>query len=335
MVATISERHVRRSANRSAESIVRILVTGGSGFIGAGVVKALAGRGDHVIAFDIAGTARLDAILAQHSNAEFVQGEITEWPHVMSVVQAKKPDAVVHCAAIVGVTNSLASPIGTLRVNVEGSLNVFEAMRLLGVRRTINLSSEETYGVFERDRIDETHPNRPLKPYGISKYAVERLACDYASTYGLEIIHVRTCWVYGPGLPRPRVPKILVDAAVAGRKLHLPSGGDFRVDHVYIDDCVDGIVKALDKPKHRYDVYHIATGEAPSLSEMVDIVHELVPGADLAIGLGPYYFVDGTEALRKGALDITRARNELGYEPRYPIRQGLAAYVDATRAGRG
>jgi UDP-glucose 4-epimerase len=111
---------------------VRILVTGGSGFIGAGVVKALAGRGDHVIAFDIAGTARLDAILAQHSNAEFVQGEITEWPHVMSVVQAKKPDAVVHCAAIVGVTNSLASPIGTLRVNVEGSLNVFEAMRLLG-----------------------------------------------------------------------------------------------------------------------------------------------------------------------------------------------------------
>ena len=195
----------------------------------------------------------------------------------MSVVQAKKPDAVVHCAAIVGVTNSLASPIGTLRINVEGSLNVFEAMRLLGVRRTINLSSEETYGVFERARIDETHPNRPLKPYGISKYAVERLACDYASTYGLEIIHVRTCWVYGPGLPRPRVPKILVDAAVAGRKLHLPSGGDFRVDHVYIDDCVDGIVKALDKPKHRYDVYHIATGEAPSLSEIVDIVHGWCP----------------------------------------------------------
>jgi UDP-glucose 4-epimerase len=212
---------------------------------------------------------------------------------------------------------------------------VFEAMRLLGVRRAINLSSEETYGVFERDRIDETHPNRPLKPYGISKYAVERLACDYVSAYGLEIIHVRTCWVYGPGLPRPRVPKILVDAAVAGRKLHLPSGGDFRVDHTYIDDCVDGIVNALDKPKHRYDVYHIATGEAPSLAEIVDIIHELVPGADLAIGPGPYRFVDGTETLRKGALDITRARNELGYQPRYPIRQGLAAYVDATRSGRG
>ena len=104
--------------------------------------------------------------------------------------------------------------------------------------------------------------------------------------------------------------KILVDAVVAGRKLHLSSGGDFRVDHVYIDDCVDGISKVLDKPQHRYDVYHIATGEAPSLAEIVDLIKELVPGADLAIGPGPYRFVDGTEAVRKGALDITRARTE-------------------------
>ncbi len=315
--------------------MARILVTGGSGFIGGGVVKALAERDDHVIAFDIARTQRLDAMLAQHGNVEFIQGEITEWPQVMTIVQAKKPDAVIHCAAIVGVTNSLASPIGTFRVNVEGSLNVFEAMRLFGVKRAINLSSEETYGVFEKDLIDETHANRPIKPYGISKYAVERLACDYAFAYGLEIIHARTCWVYGPGLPRPRVPKIFVDAAVAGRKLHLLSGGDFRVDHVYIDDCVDGIVKALDKPKHSYDIYHIATGEAPSLAEIVQIVKELVPGANLAIEPGPYRFIDGTEAVHKGALDISRARAELGYQPRYPIRKGLAAYIDATRAGRG
>jgi nucleoside-diphosphate-sugar epimerase len=314
--------------------MARILVTGGSGFIGAGVVKHLAARGDDVTAFDMARTSRLEAVLAEHQNAEFIEGEITEWPQVMTVVKTNKPDAIVHCAAIVGVTNSLASPIGTFRVNVGGSLNVFEAMRLFGVKRVVNLSSEETYGVFESDRIDETHPNRPLKPYGISKYAVERLACDYASSYGLECLHVRTCWVYGPGLPRPRVPKILVDAVVAGQKLHLSSGGDFRVDHVYIEDCVDGISKVLDKPQHRYDVYHIATGEAPSLAEIVDLIKELVPDADLAIGPGPYRFVDGTEAVRKGALDITRARTELGYEPRYPIKKGLAAYIEATRAGR-
>jgi nucleoside-diphosphate-sugar epimerase len=315
--------------------VSRILITGGAGFIGSGVARRLAARGDEVVAFDIARSPRLEAALAEYRNIEFVQGEITEWPQVVAVVQRGKPDAVVHCAAIVGVTNSLASPIGTFRVNVDGSLNLFEAMRLNGVRRVVNLSSEETYGVFEQDKIDETHPNRPLAPYGISKFAVERLACDYVAAHGMEIVHVRTCWVYGPGLPRPRVPKIFVDAAVAGRALHLPGGGDYRVDHTYIDDCVDGIVKALDKSSHRHDVYHVATGEAPSLAEIAAIVRELVPGADLSIGPGPYRFVDGTEAVRKGALDITRARTELGYEPRFPIRKGLAAYVEATRAGRG
>ena len=313
----------------------RILITGGAGFIGSGVAKRLATRGDEVIAFDIARSPRLEAALAEHGKVEFVQGEITEWPQVVALMQQRKPDAVVHCAAIVGVTNSLASPIGTFRVNVDGSLNVFEAMRLSGVRRVVNISSEETYGVFEKDKIDETHPNRPLKPYGVSKYAVEQLACDYAAAYGMEIIHVRTCWVYGPGLPRPRVPKIFVDAAVAGRKLHLPSGGDFRVDHLYIDDCVDGIVKALDKPSHRHEVYHISTGEAPSLAEIADMIRELVPGTDISIGPGPYRFVDGTEAVRKGALDNTRARIELAYQPRFPIKKGLAAYIEATRAGRG
>jgi nucleoside-diphosphate-sugar epimerase len=315
--------------------MARILVTGGSGFIGSAVVAALTARGDEVIAFDVARSARLEAILAERPNVTFVQGEITEWPQLAGLLQARKPAAIVHCAAVVSVTSSIASPLGTFRVNVEGTLNILEAMRLFGVRRMINLSSEETYGVFEQDRIDETHPNRPVKPYGISKYAAERLAGDYASAYGLEAIHIRTCWVYGPGLPRPRVPKILVDAAVSGRSLHVAGGGDYRVDHTYIDDCVDGILRALDKPAHRFDVYHVATGEAPSMAEIVAIVKELVPGIDLTIAPGPYRFVDGTEAVRKGALDVSRARTELGYVPQFPIRKGLHAYIEATRAGRG
>jgi nucleoside-diphosphate-sugar epimerase len=171
--------------------MARVLVTGGSGFIGAGVARALVDRGDEVVVFDIARSARHDGV----AGIAIAQGEITEWPQLMAVMQVHKPDAIVHCAAVVGVTNSLASPIGTFRVNVEGGLNLFEAMRLSGVKRAIHLSSEETYGVFERDMIDETHPNRPVAPYGISKFAVERLAADYVARYGLEIVHIRTCWV--------------------------------------------------------------------------------------------------------------------------------------------
>jgi UDP-glucose 4-epimerase len=110
--------------------------------------------------------------------------------------------------------------------------------------------------------------------------------------------------------------------------------GEFPSARMRAPCGVEGISKVLDKPQHRYDVY-IATGEAPSVAEIVDVIKELVPNADLAIGPGPYRFVDGTEAVRKGALDITRARTELGHEPRYPIKNGLAAYIEATRAGRG
>jgi UDP-glucose 4-epimerase len=311
-----------------------IVVTGGSGFIGSATVRALAARGDRVIVFDIARPQRIEALLASHPNVEFIGGQLTEWPHVAALMQQREVDAVIHRAAVVGVSNSLASPIGTFRTNVDGSLNVLEAMRLFGVRRFIHLSSEETYGPFDAAIIDETHPNRPRQPYGISKYAVERLACDYTDAYGIECIHIRTCWVYGPGLPRPRVPKTLVDAALSGQKLHIASGGDFRVDHVYIDDCVDGILRALDKPVHRFDVYHIATGQAPSLFEIAEIVKTLVPGTDLEIGPGNYRFTDGAEPVRKGALDISRAQKELGYSPRFPIEAGLSAYVEAARSGR-
>lgn len=312
-----------------------VLVTGGSGFIGAAVVEALAARGDRVTVFDVAESPRLRAIRERHPDVVFVPGELTEWPQLADVFATHRPSAVIHCAAIVGVVLSLVSPIATMRVNVEGSLNVLACMRLFGCRRMINLSSEEIYGPFQADLIDEDHPCRPEQPYGISKLAVEQLARDSATRDGLSVVNLRTCWVYGPGLPRPRIPKTLIDAALEGRALHLPAGADFRVDHVYIDDVARGILQALDHADHRYDAYHVTTGEAPSLGEIASIVRELVPGADIAIGPGHYAFNDRIAPVRKGALDCARAREEFGYRPAFDIRRGLAAYLDARRKGLG
>jgi nucleoside-diphosphate-sugar epimerase len=305
--------------------MARYLVTGGSGFVGAEIVAALAARGDEVAAFDLRPTPRIESLAATHKNVSFVVGEIAEWPGIASLMQAFRPDAVVHCAAIVGVRASLDAPIQTLRVNVEGSVNVMEAMRLFGVRRIVHMSSEETYGHFQSDRIDEDHPQRPLMPYGISKVAVEQLGRSYAQRYGLECLNVRACWVYGAGLPRARVPNTLVAAAASGTPLHLESGADFRVDHTYIDDIVDGTIRVLDHRDHPYDAYHIASGTASSLAEIVAILKELVPSADLSVGPGSMEFVPGLPAWRKGALDIGRAAKVLGYWPRYDIRAGIAA----------
>lgn len=306
---------------------MRVLVTGGAGFLGASLVAALAARGDAVLAFDQQPNPKLDDL----ANVTFVRGEILEWAAVAAAVQQHKPDAVVHAAAMVGVPVSVASPMLTMRVNVEGSMNVLEAMRLNGVRRMIHISSEETYGNFEADRIDETHPQRPIMAYGISKLAVEHLGRSYAQQHGLEVINLRTCWVYGPALPRPRVPKILIDAAAEGRALHLPNGADFLVDHAYVDDVVDGIIQALDHPDHPFDAYHMASGQAVTLAEIVDIVRELIPGADISVGPGTIEFAPGLPAWRKGALDHGRAAKVFGYDPQFDIRAGIAATLAAKR----
>ena len=315
--------------------MARVLVTGASGFIGYAITEALALRGDEVLATDIAIGPRLAALSQEHAAVQVSTGEMTEWPHLARLIKDGKPDKVVHCAAIVGVPASRSSPIGTFRVNVEGTIHLLEAMRLFGVRRMVNISSEEIYGPFEAELIDEEHPCRPTQPYGISKFVVEQVCRDYAQAHGLECIHARTCWVYGPHFPRPRAPRNLLDAAVAGRPLHLGGGADYAVDQVHIDDVVQGVLLALDKQQHRFDAYHVATGTAVSFGEVVALIKERLPSADISVAPGPLRFVDGTEAVKKGGLSIDRARQALGYRPRYDMRSGLHGWIDLLLAGKG
>lgn len=310
---------------------MHIFVTGSSGFLGAGVVGALLARGDSVIAFD---TQAGKHATSDMSRLTQVTGDITQPQSLVQTMVADKPDAVIHCAAIVSVLSSVGSPREIVRVNVEGSINVFDAMREAGVKRCIHISSEEAYGPFRADRIDEKHPLDPAMPYGICKAAVEHLGRTYRDLHGLEVINLRPSWVYGPGLPRARIPKNLVDAALAGRELHVPSGADSAIDHTYIDDVVTAILMSLDHPHHRYDAYNIGSGRATSVSELIAIIREFVPGAKLSAGPGPYRHGDQIEIVRKGALDVSRAATAFGWKPRYDIRAGLAAYIEVLRAGK-
>ena len=312
---------------------MKVLVTGGGGFLGSALCRALVARGDTVAALD-ANLGSLEALARSNARLALCPADITDMAGVARVMMAAMPDAVIHCAAIVGVVSSLGSPVGMMRVNVEGSLNVFEAMRLGGVRRCLHISSEETYGPFHSDVIDESHPLNPTMPYGIGKVAVEHLGRTYHALHGLEVINLRTSWVYGPGLPRNRIPKNLLEAAIAGRALHLASGAQAAIDHTYVDDFVSGALQALDLRTHPYDVYHIASGKSATVAEIVAHIKALVPGADIAVGPGEYRFTDQVAAVRKGALSIERARRTFGYAPAYDMRAGLEAYLKALRNPR-
>jgi len=314
--------------------MARVLVTGGAGWLGAAVARRLAARGDHVVVLDNfqAGTpANLEGL---GSNVRLVTGDITDLSGLLVLIKEHRIQRILHAAAIVSVISSLAAPSYVTRVNIEGTLNVLEAMRLFDVERTVHISSEETYGDFRYEPIDEEHPLAPTAPYGITKVASEHLGRFYRALHKTDFINVRTSWVYGPSFPRLRIPRTLIEAALENRPLHLPSGGDARIDHTYLDDCVDGILLALDHPSHPYDVYNIGSGQSWSTAEMVAMVRELIPGADLSVGPGPHRFTDEMVAPKKGALDITRARTVLGYQPKYDLRQGLAANIEWYRRGR-
>lgn len=314
--------------------MAHVLVTGAAGFIGSAVAAALAARGDRVTGIDVAVGPALARLAAANGSVRAHACELTEWAALSEIVGRDVPDAVVHCAAVVGVPASVLSPHRTFEVNLGGSLTLFEAARLHGVPRIVHMSSEETYGDFRSDRIDEDHPQNPLMAYGISKLAVEHLGRSFRALYGLEVINLRTCWVYGPGLPRDRVPKLFVDAAVQGRPCHLPWGAAMAVDHTYIDDVVAGVLGALDLDGHPHDAYNLGSGRAATLAEIVAIIRELVPGADISAGPGEFaHGLPGVSvpAVRKGALNIDRAAATFGYRPRFDIRGGLAAYIEAAR----
>ncbi|MBR8257579.1 NAD-dependent epimerase/dehydratase family protein [Burkholderia ambifaria] len=312
-----------------------IAVTGAGGWLGVAVVRALAARGDTVHAFDLEVGDVLATIAAdsEKKGGRVVASglDIRDAAAVRAALTGARPDAIIHCAAVVGVIAAESAPVVALRVNVEGTVNVLEAMRENGIRRMIHLSTEETYGDFQTPVIDENHPQQPESVYGLTKQMAEQFCRYYQKKHGLECIHLRTCWVYGPHLPRARVPKTFIDAALAGEPYHLESGGDLEVDQVYIDDTVAGVLLALDKPVHRFDSYHIATGAAPSIRDVAEIVNHAVPGARITAADGPY-LNGGIRCAKKGALDIHRARTELGYEPRYDIQRGIEATIDATRA---
>jgi UDP-glucose 4-epimerase len=311
-----------------------VLVTGGAGFLGAAVVRRLAGRGDQVTALDnfqAGAPANLEGL---GSNVRLINGDVTDLGGLLGLIKQHGVQRIIHAAAIVSVGPSLAAPSHVTRVNIEGTLNVLEAMRLFDVERAVHISSEETYGAFRYEPADEEHPLAATAAYGITKATSEQLGRFYRTVYKTDFINVRTSWVYGPGFPRQRIPRTLIEAALAGRSLHLPHGGDARIDHTYLDDCVDGILLALDHVSHPFDVYNIASGEARTIAEMVALVKELIPGADLAVEPGPYWYDDRLVAPPKGALDLSRARTILGYRPKYDLRRGLATYVEWYRNGQ-
>ena len=311
-----------------------ILVTGGSGFLGSHVVRALAHRGDGVVAYDnnLTGTPRNLTDLV--GKAAIVDGDVTDLSHLLRTIQRHQVDRIIHGGAIASMGPSLQRPTLAVQVNIVGAVNVLEAMRLFPIERCLHISSEEAYGDARGEPIREDQHLEPVTHYGATKVAVEHLSRAHGRFFGTRVFHVRTSYVYGSGLPRVRPPRTFIEDALAGRPTVMPQGADQVADHTYIRDFVDGILAMLDCPAPRHDAYNLAGGRGYTIGEVAAVFRELVPSARIDLGPGLLEYAPGVPYPRKGTLDIARAREDFGFTPRYDLRRGLAEYIAWFRRGQ-
>ena len=309
-------------------------MTGGAGFLGSHLVRALARRRDLVVAYDNGLTAWPRSLADLERRIPVVDGDVTDLSHLCRTIQQHNVDRIIHGAAISSMLPSIQRPALAVQVNIAGSVNVLEAMRIFPIERCLHISSEEAYGEARAEPIQEDQHLDPVTPYGATKVAVEHLGRAYRRFFGTRVFHVRTSYVYGAGLPRPRPPKTFIEDALAGRPTLLPCGADQAADHTYIRDFVAGTIALLDCPNPSHDAYNIAGGHGVTLKELGALVQELIPGAHIELGPGPLEYAPGVPFPRKGTLDIRRAREDLGYTPQYDLRRGLTEYIAWFRRGQ-
>ena len=261
-----------------------------------------------------------------------VHGDILDLSYLIRTMKAEKINKIIHTAALVSFSPSIEKPALTAKINIEGTINILEASRILGIERILDISSEEVYGVFQYEPADENHPLLPSMPYAITKMTAERYEEFFYNFFGLDIVIVRTSWVYGVGLPRLRPPKIFIENSLKGIPTTLEFGADHRIDHTYIDDFVQGALLAFDAISPKSRIFNIASGQGHSYLEMARWVEKIIPGPKIKVGPGLIKFSENLDAPQKGALDIKRAQTELGYKPLFSLFEGLKKYTDQLQA---
>jgi UDP-glucose 4-epimerase len=313
---------------------MKLLVTGGTGGIGYWVIRKLVEEGVSPVVFDInPATDRLGDLI---DKITLVQGDVLIPEEVLEVIKTHKISHIIHMAAFIG-QSLLANPPRSVRVNCLGATNMLELARLNNIKRFVFTSSKNVFGTITGEYgpptfkpVDENYPRIPTSVYGASKLLIEHYLELYKKIYGMDIRAVRFSATFGPGKVQAhanaRVPvadRIIVNAA-QGAKTSFPTGRDMTQDWLYYKDIAQAVVKAMMAENVKSTFFNIGTGVAKSLQDIANAAKKFFPNAVIELGPGADARKDGTSTTV--VFDITRAREELGYNPQFFIEEALEDY---------
>jgi len=322
---------------------MRVLVTGGAGYIGSHMVSLLARTGAEVTVLDDLSTGHSDAL----RGGKFVQGDIADASTTASLLKSRGIEAVVHFAACSLVAESVADPLKYYTRNVGGTVSLLKAMRDAAVEKLVFSSTAAVYGNPVRQPIDEAHPTQPVNPYGSSKLAIERMLAECHGAYGLRVVSLRYFNAAGAdaqaGLgerhdPETHLIPLVLRAASRNTSVsvfgddHPTRDGTCVRDYIHVSDLCDAHLRALDwlATGARYDCFNLGNGDGATVLEVIEAARR-VTGRGIRIQRAPRRPGDPASLVA----DPTRARRVLGWQPAHAGIEGIVRDAWAFEQLRG
>jgi UDP-glucose 4-epimerase len=305
--------------------LTQVLVTGGAGFIGSNLVRALLERGDDVRVLDNFSTGQRANL--EDVDVEVVEGELRSYERVHAAVRGV--ELVFHLGALGSVPRSVQDPLTSSAVNVEGTLNVLLAARDAGVRRVVFSSSSSVYGTSDDLPVTEQTPPDPISPYGVAKLAAERYCVSFSRVYhSFETVVLRYFNVFGPRQSpfsqyAAMVPLFLT-AIARGEPITIDGDGEQSRDFTYVANVVDATLRAADVAAANGRIFNVSGGSPATVNEVADAIGRILD-RPVDRRFGP----PRTGDIRASWADVTAARDTLGWTPLVGLEDGLRLTADS------
>ncbi len=310
-----------------------IFITGGSGLLGSWVTYYFAQNGKNILSLDIR-SRNFDYLEKFCDRIVFISGNVLDWSSLMQVFRAHADEieGIIHTPAVMASPKYWNNPYQSTFLNVIGTLNMLEMTRICQIPKFLYVSSGAVYGEINVSPSEITHPPNPSDLYGASKAGAEFITLQYGKHYGIDTRVIRPYFFFGPGfLPSEMNPvfRTLLGSIEGLDNLSLESGRDQSLGFTYVKDTAWGTVLTYEKDQLKHRVFNIATEEVTSFPDLARLSQKYSDYAcEVTLGKGKLF-------PRGETLDISLAKDELGFEPRYRMDEAVSEYAEWIKRQKG